>query len=347
MFTQGRLHLLSSLLLSLILLAGSDPVNGQQLPLFSQYFQSGVQLNPAFAGVDNFTDVKVGYRQQWAGLPGSPQSFYLSGSGLLMKPADAKVVNSLRISNPDELEEEGSGFSRKEGIKMGWGGFLVSDSYGPYSGLSGYFNYAFHYPLSREIYLSVGLAGGLNNTRVNLSEVRVRDEDQDLTYQNFLANGGQETVFDVNGGVMVYGKHFQVGYTMLQLLSEETIVSDQAGMLNTASKTHHYLVAGMNFRVGEGMRLFPSVVYRGQENFPSVIDYSAKLLMNQNFWAGATYRDDNSIILLTGFYLNNKYSIGYSYDHKLSGITEFNNSSHEVVLGLMFNTEKQERPYLW
>lgn len=32
-------------------------------------------MNPAISGIDNYIDAKVGYRNQWVGLEGAPQSY--------------------------------------------------------------------------------------------------------------------------------------------------------------------------------------------------------------------------------------------------------------------------------
>ncbi len=35
---------------------------------FTQFYQNPLPVNPAFAGIEDFVDVKVGYRTQWAGF---------------------------------------------------------------------------------------------------------------------------------------------------------------------------------------------------------------------------------------------------------------------------------------
>jgi hypothetical protein len=37
----------------------------QQKPQYTQYIFNNFLLNPAVAGIENYTDVKLGYRSQW------------------------------------------------------------------------------------------------------------------------------------------------------------------------------------------------------------------------------------------------------------------------------------------
>ena len=72
---------------------------------FSQYFQVGPAINPAFTGIDNFLDVKVNYRNQWAGFGDSPSTNYIGVNGYLKKESTQSFREyALRISNPDILD---------------------------------------------------------------------------------------------------------------------------------------------------------------------------------------------------------------------------------------------------
>jgi len=316
---------------------------GQQMPLLSQYYKSGPLINPAFSGVNGFMNINAGYRQQWAGLPNAPRTIYLTANGMIMNPKSDKISNTLRISDPSLLEEE-EVYRRRDNIKMGWGFYAMSDSYGPFDIFSGFANYAFHYPISRSIYLSLGAGGGINNTTIDMNSIEVRDGDNDQTYQNFLANGGTDTRIDVNVGAMLYSDRFFIGYSIFQLLQEEILVSDAA---NAMGLMHQYITAGLRLQTGESMMIIPSIVYRDIENLPRTIDYSFKALFNNSFYTGFSYRDDNSIILTTGMTIQNNYTLGYSYDYKFSGVNNFNNGSHEIVLGLMLFNDDGTSPYLW
>src|SRR5215204_7024395 len=52
--------------------------HSQQRPHYTQYILNNYILNPALSGIENYTDVKISGRDQWAGLQGAPRTMYLS-----------------------------------------------------------------------------------------------------------------------------------------------------------------------------------------------------------------------------------------------------------------------------
>src|ERR1700712_1844778 len=63
-------------LLLLVLLTAC--VYGQQQPQYTQYIFNTLLINPAVSGIENYVDVKAGYRSQWTGLTGAPVTTYFS-----------------------------------------------------------------------------------------------------------------------------------------------------------------------------------------------------------------------------------------------------------------------------
>src|SRR3954469_22846782 len=51
---------------------------GQAKPSYTQYILNNYILNPAVAGIENYTDVKLSYRNQWTGIDGAPVTAYFS-----------------------------------------------------------------------------------------------------------------------------------------------------------------------------------------------------------------------------------------------------------------------------
>src|SRR6201996_5290969 len=73
------MQLIKRALYLLILLVCSVRISmAQQLPQYTQYVFNNYLLNPAVSGIENYTDVKLGYRSQWTGLEGAPVTSYLT-----------------------------------------------------------------------------------------------------------------------------------------------------------------------------------------------------------------------------------------------------------------------------
>src|SRR5690606_37647426 len=89
-------------LLLLISLLVASAGFSQQLPQYSQYMHNLYVVNPASAGMNDYLDVNLSFRQQWTGIDDAPRTYYLSATGALGK-RDKPTTRSLPIpiSRPD------------------------------------------------------------------------------------------------------------------------------------------------------------------------------------------------------------------------------------------------------
>src|SRR5436305_1862660 len=71
------LHSMKYLIASTLLFI-SIGLSAQQDPLYSQYYNNPMLINPAFAGNYERLFAGVAYRTQWAGVEGAPQTFNLN-----------------------------------------------------------------------------------------------------------------------------------------------------------------------------------------------------------------------------------------------------------------------------
>ena len=57
----------------------------QQTPQFTQFMMNKYIYNPAFAGFEDYIDVKTGFRSQWTGLNTSNRTAYVTANMALDK----------------------------------------------------------------------------------------------------------------------------------------------------------------------------------------------------------------------------------------------------------------------
>jgi hypothetical protein len=67
------------------------------------------------------------------------------------------------------------------------------------------------------------------------------------------------------------------------------------------------------------------------------IDFSLTTRYNENIFVGTSFRGYHSesldaVALIGGFKLNEKITIGYSYDLTLSNLSTVSNGSHEILI---------------
>jgi type IX secretion system PorP/SprF family membrane protein len=336
-------QLLLSILFSCVVL-NSYGQGGYQL---TQYFQNAPVINPAFTGTDNFTDIRIGYKQQWTGIESGGRTFYASAYGLLIRSKYDKLKsNSLRISDPSLYEgNKNKSFKRSAAIKHGIGGYIINDSFGPFNRTNAFLTYSFHYPLNPDITMALGLSGGINSAKIDANQITVQNPDIDVTYQAFLADGATSNNIDINTGILFYSNKFYLGYSLQRLLQNPIFNNDEFS--NEKESLNHVVSAGYILPLSADYLFQPSVVSIIRPGLPSIINLSAKLRYQNSYWLGLNYRDSQAFSIMGGVFINKSYSLSYSYDFSLNGFSEYLQGSHEIVLGIMLNNERGFVPFAW
>src|SRR5688572_2763187 len=130
-----KLYILFSLLLY------TSAIKAQQKPQFSQYMINNYLLNPAVTGIEDYTNIKMGFRQQWIGLEGAPKSYYITGHGAIGKAPQKKSGGSKRRKTFIPYKKMGRTSGTISQTRMGKphqgvGGSILFDQTGPIKTLS-------------------------------------------------------------------------------------------------------------------------------------------------------------------------------------------------------------------
>jgi hypothetical protein len=94
------------------------------------------------------------------------------------------------------------------------------------------------------------------------------------------------------------------------------------------------------------------VLYKYSSNAPWDFDINLSFLFIDRLWLGASYRTGGdyenrrgeSIIGIVKFKATQQLEIGYAYDHTLSQLGDFNNGSHEIMIG--FDLSKNNKQFV-
>ena len=73
-------HLLFAVFVLILTVRGQAQVD----PLYAQYLNNPLLINPAYAGLNNNFNAGVSYRKQWAGFEGSPTTYNLNAHTSLL-----------------------------------------------------------------------------------------------------------------------------------------------------------------------------------------------------------------------------------------------------------------------
>jgi len=318
------------------LLALMVSVNGQELPKFSQFYRSMVISNPSVTGIDDFLDIKLGYRDQWSGIEGSPRTFFASFNANLNS---LKNAYALRTGNPNNPAVKSKVLS-----KNGLGIIFLADIYGPAKQTIFMINYAQHYKLSSKVFFSLGLSAGINN--LSFDEKLLNVNDPDPYYENFIHNARSSYYFDASAGASIYSDKFYFGYAVNHLLENKASFNDNP--YGDFYKMHHNFYAGLNLKASSQLHFLPGLMIRYIKDTPLEFDASIRARFKDFFVLGVTYKDGQVIGAMVGLILNNYVNFSYSYDYSFSKLRYYNKGTHEVVLGInLMNFKKEPSKFIW
>lgn len=275
----------------------------QQTVNYTQYMLNNFAFNPAVAGSKKCINMRVGYRAQWVGFEGNPNTAFAT-------------VHS-------EIVKRGV---RNNTARHGLGLRLINDETGPTSRTSINMAYAVHVKLSSRYVLSTGLYAGMMQYRLDGNELYVGD------YADEAIGQSQSVIVapDLTLGFWLYSNRDYVGLSIGQLV--ESKVPDVGTETNL---TRFYtLTAGRKYGNLYGFNYIPSFKVEYLYNVPLNVDMSFVFDYNNKLGAGVNYRVGDAVSLLARASVFKYFTFGYSYDIVTSKINYAAAQTHEIMLGI-------------
>ena len=272
----------------------------QQDPVFNQYMNNLLTVQPAYAGMSGYVNVTALSRIQWVGFDGAPST------------------STLTIQGPFRKYNVGLGFS------------LVTDRYGPVRQTGFYGDYSYRILLEDDRYISFGIKGGFNIYDAMLTDLIVNDpNDPVATYdinKKILPNFGV--------GFLWHADNFFLGASVPKIFKNK--ITSNSGESVYHEEMNFYIMGGYVVEMTDNVKFKPTALARWSENTPTVVDFSATALFYDRLWIGATYRLQNSYGLLFQLFITNGVKVGYAYDLTTFRPTQYNAGTHEFMLSYDF-----------
>lgn len=308
---------------------------GQQLPQYSQYNRNQFMVNPAAAGVYDFTDITIGGRYQWAGFDNAPMTAYVYGSTVLSKNK-SRYNPSLRTSCPVWAPKANTGK-----VKHALGGQFISGQYGAFRKVSFAGTYVIHIPVTKKHNLSFGTKVGLSNSMFLQERATVLTSMpgyngpsmNDPEYDEFVANQSSLNFLDIGAGFYFYSKDLYIGISADELTTD--LVKFGSGSANFDPRMHFNFSAGYRIPLSRKISLMPSALVKVMPRAPVAIEGSLQLEFDERFWISTSYRYTDAVVLGLGGVISNKFKLGYSFDMSLSKFNQYTFGGHELILGVM------------
>lgn len=271
----------------------------QQDPLYSQYINNPLVLNPAYAGLTNNLNLSVSYRSQWAGFEGSPKTINFNGH--------ISLLNN----------------------KMGTGLMVISDQIGNSKITEVFGSYSYRINVTEGKILSFGLQAGFTNYQIDNSKVTPFDKT-DLLFQG----NSSEMKPSFGFGVILKSDKFFVGLSVPRML--RTTLETQ-GLQSSLYTQHYYLMGSYLFYLKEHLRFKPSTLLKLVSGAPASIDLNASLIIHEKYQAGLLTRNFNTYGLFVQAILKDAFRFGYVFEMPTGSSVGTNFSSHEITLGYRIN----------
>ncbi|WP_210465240.1 PorP/SprF family type IX secretion system membrane protein [Rufibacter roseolus] len=320
----------------LVLLLLTAPAWAQQRPQFSQYMINSYLLNPAITGIEDYTEVKIGTRQQWVGLEGAPKTYHISAHTPLNKQVSSvrnvgKGITSTRTVNQNRFV--------RAYPHHGVGVQVIRDETGPLSRTNANLTYAYHLPITKTITVSMGASAGILRNSFNPSKATFTNPSDPAIGSDYV----NRNYFDLGVGTWIYSNQFFVGLSGAQLLKSKRDLNPEQEdeQSNNVLQKHFIGTAGYKFNVGRDVVLIPSILAKFTSPSPSTLDFNLRALYADRVWAGVSFRNQDAFAIMTGVNISTIMDLSYSYDYNTSELNIANSGTHEVVLGLkLFNKGK-------
>jgi type IX secretion system PorP/SprF family membrane protein len=311
----------------------------QQRPHYTQYILNNYIINPAVAGIENYTDVKLSHRHQWVGLDGAPVTTYVTIHGPLTK-------SSYERETPTTLHAPGENPRGKAYWQdytaadphHGLGFTMLNDRTGPLNRFSVAATYAYHMGISERTSLSAGLSAGVQNMTLNASKLVWGDVQVDPA----VAGSGYLNKLrpDISAGLWMYSSNYFVGLAAQNIIpSKLSFAEDTVKLAGGKLVPHLFLSAGYRMFLNDDISLLPSATIRYINPMPIGVDLNAKLQYQDLLWGGLSYRLQDGFSAMVGLNMNSTMNLGYSYDYTTSRLNLVSKGSHEIVIGFLLGNK--------
>lgn len=268
----------------------------------NNFWQKTYIVNPASISDQYLAEINVLARKQWVSFPGSPTTFFATGS---------VFIDNLHTQFGLKAYQDKIGYTSTSNIDL---------------------TYAYSLHLNDNWKLNMGLALDFQTVAYDLSQVNSPTPNDPTVYAHLL----NENNFNSDMGFELVSKNWKVGLASQNIFSRFQPINSQFTNTNYIyTKYRQYSENNINLGFGAcGIQY--GDLYQMEFNVSSYFKINHET--NDAFQLGVFYRTWSEMGVLLGFDLTRNLHISYSYDYNVSAISTNSIGSHEIML--TFNLDK-------
>ena len=295
------------LLLSFVLLVFYT--KAQQIPSSNQYLVNRYLIAPSYAGHDGKSQVFIGYRDNWRNIENAPKTSLITA----YVPVSEKV----------------------------WmGAQIISDNAGVFNNIYAQLSYTYHLEIGYKKMIYFGMWGSMFQNKITLTDAIVSDPNDPL-----LQGHTELTGFSVNAGTSIVLKwhNAYVGVSIPYLFKNIDIYALNDAQNVVELYTQIIAHASYRLRFSYDFDIEPMIVYKWIQNYDSQIEASLRVIYQDDYWVGATYRSIGKTGVSVGGHLTKILTLNYTYEFVSKSYMAQPSTTHEFTLGftLPIGTEKK------
>ena len=295
-------------LLSLFLKTEADTTSiNPAFPVYSQYLQNGLVINPAYSGTRGALSGFVSYRKQWIGVTEAPN------------------LQTVSLHTPFKNERDAVGFLAQF---MQYGFTKFTSLYGSYS----------HNIKLENGKLFMGMKAGLDILNNNFSGIKTIQPDH-----VFTSNEDPYILPNFGAGAYYYSERIFVGLSVPQFLSYRKLSTNSTQAYHSFSDYDFILTGGGLIDFNELIKFKPSFLLQYSFDKSTKVkqfDISGNFIFADMLWVGSSWRtNEKAIVGIVQLCVNQQLMIGLSYDYLLGRMNIAKNGSAEFCIRYEFGTK--------
>jgi type IX secretion system PorP/SprF family membrane protein len=277
-------------------------------PVYSQYLQNGLVINPAYTGTRGALSGFLSYRQQWMGTPGAP------------------------------VLQSGSFHAPFKNDKVALGLLAQFMQYGISKTTSIYGSYAYHIRLKKGK-ISFGLKGGIDMSNNDFSKI-----DPAVKPDNVFTGTDEKYILpNIGAGAYYFSDKYFAGVSVPQFMSYKKNSTNNVQAYHSFSDYDFVLSGGALITFSDFFKFKPSVLVHYSldeaEKFKQ-FDINGNFILADIVWLGGSWRTNEQVIVgILQLQISPQLMFGFSYDYPVGRMSSYSNGSAEFALRYEFGSK--------
>lgn len=284
---------------------------GQTPAPFRQFYFNPYLFNPAYTGINGYSELFLVYRKQWINFNDAPTTI-------------------------------GASFQYATKKRVSLGANIVSDETVGIRNTSFAATFAYAIPIAANQSIRFGISGAVGTNSLQLEEGEYDPTDPRI--QNAIDNS---MYADGNFGALYVNRGLRIGFALPNLFETKTFSDQSLSDAEFSPLDNRLYSISYRFPVGNGaVALEPYFLYRESPDKLNSWEAASTVYIHDKVWVGASYHETMGLGFFAGLSVKDLFRFSYGYELPPPDDAFISSSSHELHLGLRLGKKKEKEPLI-